>query len=58
MGLVVSLEHWDAGSIPDPVQLVKDPRLWHRSQLWLGPDPCSGNSIMIIFPFGDVSRIF
>ena len=27
MGLVASWEHWDAGSIPSPAQLVQDPAL-------------------------------
>ena len=34
------------GSIPGPVQWVKDPKLlqlWCRSHLWLGFTPCLGN---------------
>ena len=47
MGLAVSLEHWDAGSMPGQAHRVKDPalpqlRLW--SQLRLGSDPRPGNS--------------
>ena len=45
MELVVSLEPWDAASIPGQAQWVKDPTLQHRSQLWLRSDPCPGNSM-------------
>ena len=43
MGLVASLQHWDAGSIPVLAQLVKDlvwpqPLQW-RLQLQLGANP-------------------
>ena len=50
MGLAVSLERWDAASIPGPVQWVKDLellQLWHRSLLQLVSDPWSGNSICL-----------
>ena len=43
----VSLECWDAASIPSPTQWVKDsvlPPLQCRSQLQLGLDPWPGNS--------------
>ena len=44
----MSLEHWDAGSIPGLGQRVKDlapPQLWHRSQLQLRLDSWPGSSI-------------
>ena len=44
----MSLEHWDAGSIPAGHSGVKDPalpQLWCRSQLPLLSDPCPRNSI-------------
>ena len=47
-GLAVSLECWDAGSIPGPAQGVKDLallQLRYTSQLWVGSDPWPGNSI-------------
>ena len=41
-GLVASLQHWDAGSIPYPAQWVKDLVL---PQLWLRYDPWARNSM-------------
>ena len=46
--LVLSL--WQHGFDPQPVQWVKDlvfPELWHKSQLWLGFDPCPRNFHML-----------
>ena len=46
-----------AGSIPGPVQWVKDlelPQLWRRLQLRLGFDPSLGNSHM---PWGQLTKI-
>ena len=49
-GLVVSLQHRDAGSFPSPAQWVKGSDLaWlplqHNLQPWLGSDPRPRNSI-------------
>ena len=46
MGPVASLDRWDTGSIPHLAQQVKDP-MWHRSQLWRGPDSWPGNSVCL-----------
>ena len=50
MGLTVSWERWDAGSMPVPAQWVKGPSLPQllmklRSQLWLRADPWPRNVI-------------
>ena len=50
MGLAVSWEHWDAGSVPDPAQWVKDlvlQQLWLKLQLSLKSDPWPRNSICL-----------
>ena len=42
-----ALSLWQRGLIPSLAQWIKDPALpwlWHRSQLWLGFDPCPRNS--------------
>ena len=44
------LEHWHVGLIPSSAQWVKDlalPQLRHRSQAWLGFDPCPGSFICL-----------
>lgn len=46
VGPVASLDRWDTGSIPHLAQQVKDP-MWHRSQLWRGPDSWPGNSVCL-----------
>ena len=38
MGLVASLQRWDADSIPHLAHWVKD-LVWRRLQLWLRSDP-------------------
>ena len=48
MGLEVSQEYWDAGSIPGTAQWIKDLvllHLQHRSQLRLASGPWSVNTI-------------
>ena len=48
MGLAVSWEHWDMGSIPSPAQQVKDlalPQLWLRLRWALRSDPWPESSI-------------
>ena len=50
MGLTVSWEHWDAGSIPSPAQWVKKlvlPQPQFRLRLRLRSDPWPGNSICL-----------
>ena len=47
VGLAVSRECWDSGSIPSLAQWVKDPmllQLWLGSQLQLGSDPWPRNA--------------
>ena len=48
--LVASLQRWDIGSIPGPVQWVKDlmlPQLWHRSQCSWDLIPGPGTSMCL-----------